>query len=206
VTSERIFRRALELDPTNTAALMAVAATMERIGQYQRALQQLEALVKSQPDNAEARLRLAINVARVTSDRRAHELLQSCVSPPSPDWIRAVAYQELAKRLIQAERFEQAERLLKQALVALHGEEGLTMQLAYVLDRERRPLDAQALARDIGAAVKGVEVSPRFRYSEWPAEDLERARQALRAKTTAAHQALSAAIGTAGKGTAGGPS
>jgi tetratricopeptide (TPR) repeat protein len=206
VTSERIFRRALELDPTNTAALMAVAATMERIGQYQRALQQLEALVKSQPDNAEARLRLAINVGRVTSDRRAHELLQSCVSPPSPDWIRAVASQELARSLIQAERFEQAERLLKRALTVLPGEEGLTMQLAYVLDRERLPLDAQALARDIGAAGKGVDVSPRFRYSDWPAEDLERARQALRAKTTAANQALSAALGTAGKGTAGGPS
>ena len=202
VTSERMFRRALELDPDNPAALIAVAATMERIGQYKRALNHLEPLVKAHPENSEARLRLAVNVGRVSSDRRSHELLQSCTGPTNPEWVRAVAYQELAKGLIQAERFGQAEELLREGLSAVPGDEGLTIQLTYVLDRERRPLEAQALAKDVGGA-RGVDNSPRFRYSDWPSEDLAQARGTLKASTAAAEQALAAALGAAGK-TAGG--
>jgi len=202
VTSERMFRRALELDPDNPAALIAVAATMERIGQYKRALTLLEPLVKAHPENSEARLRLAINVARVFSDRRSHDLLQVCTGPTNPEWVRAVAYQELASSLIQAERFEQAEGLLRAGLTAVPGDEGLTMQLAYVLDRERRPLEAQALAKDVGGG-KGVDVSPRFRYSEWPSEDLARAREALKTSKATADQALAAALGAAGKAAGG---
>ena len=76
------------------------------------------------------------------------------------------------------------------------------MQLAYVLDRERRPLEAQALAKDVGGG-KGVDVSPRFRYSEWPSEDLARAREALKTSKVTADQALAAALGAAGKAAGG---
>ncbi len=194
-SSERLFRRALEIDPNNAAALMAVAATRERVGQYHEAVKPLETLVKVQPGNAEARLRLAVNIDRaIPSGRKGPRLLQACIGPDNPGWIRTVAYQELASGFIREAQFREAERLLREALAVVPGEEGLTLQLAYVLDRQHRPVEAQALVAGIGVQKRGEEESPRFRYSDWPSEDLDRAREALRRQAPAANEALVAAL------------
>jgi tetratricopeptide (TPR) repeat protein len=203
-TSERLFRRALELDPANTAALIAMAANMERIGEYRRALQYLESLLKVEPGNAEGRLRLAVNLVRAGPERKGAELLRACAGEGNPPWVRAVAYQEMALGFIQAERFDQAERLLREALAALPGEEGLTIQLTYVLDRQHRPLDARVLAKEIGVRVGFEGDSPRFRYAEQPSEDLARVQEALTASTAAALEALASALGETDRAASGG--
>jgi len=203
-TSERLFRRALELCPDNVAALMAMAANMERIGQYDRAVRYLESLLKVQPGNSEGRLRLAVNLMRTGIERKGEELLHTCAGEGNPAWVRVVAYQEMTLGFIKAERFDQAERLLRQALAAMRGEEGLTMQLTYVLDRLRRPLDARALAKEIGAGPGFEGDSPRFRYAERPSEDLARVQEALTASTPAALEAVASALGETGRTTDGG--
>jgi tetratricopeptide (TPR) repeat protein len=202
-TSERLFRRALELYPDNTAALIAMAANMERVGQYDRAVQYLESLLKVQPGNPEGRLRLAVNLMRAGMERKGVELLRACAGEGNPAWVRAVAHQELALGFMKAERFDQAERLLREALAAAPAEEGLTIQLAYTLDRLRRPLDARALAKEIGVATGFDGDSPRFRYAERPSEDLARVQEALTASTPAACEAIASALEET-KGTSGG--
>ena len=203
-TSERLFRRALELDPTNVAALIAMGANMERIGQYERAVQYLESLLKVQPENPEGRLRLAVNLMRVQLEKRGAELLQACAREGNPAWVRAVAYQEMVLILFKTERFDQAERLLREALVAVPGEEGLMMQLAYALDRLRRPLDARALAKEIGTGTGFEGDAPRFRYAERPSEDLARVQETLTASTPDALEAVVSALVGAGRNAAGG--
>jgi tetratricopeptide (TPR) repeat protein len=193
-TSERLFRRALELDPANIAALLAMAANMERVGLYRRALDYLESLSKIQPDNPEGRLRLALNLMRVGHERRGAELLQACAGEGNPTWVRAIAYQEMALGFFKAERFDQAERLLREALVAVPGEEGLMMQLTYTLDRLRRPLDARALAKEIGAETGLEGDSPRFRYAEPPSEALAQVQAELTARAPAAREAIVSAL------------
>ena len=203
-TSERLFRRALELDPANVAALMAMAANMERVGLYRRALEYLESLSKVQPDNPEGRLRLAVNLRRIGQEQRGVELLQASAGEGNPTWVRAVAYQEMALGLFKAERFDQAERLLREALVAVPGEEGLTMQLAYALDRLRRPLDARALAKEIGPGTGFEGDSPRFRYAGPPTEAFAQVQEDLSARTPAAREAIALALGGKGRNAAGG--
>ncbi len=202
-TSERLFRRALELDPANVAALIAMSANMERVGLYRRALEYLESLSKVQPRNPEGRLRLAVNLIRVGLEQRGVELLQACAREGNPAWVRAVAYQELALRFMKAERFDQAERLLREALAAVPAEEGLTIQLVYMLDRLHRPLDARALAKEIGVGTGFEDDSPRFRYAEWPSDDLARVQETLTASTPAAREAIALALAETG-GTSGG--
>ena len=121
-------------------------------------------------------------------------MLQACAGEGNPAWVRAVAYQEMALGFIKAERFDQAERLLRGALAAVPGEEGLTMQLTYVLDRLRRPLDARALAKAIGVEAGFEGDSPRFRYAEQPSEDVARVQEALTASTAAAREAIASAL------------
>lgn len=197
-TSERLFRRALELDPANVAALIAMAANMERVGLYDRAVQYLESLLKVQPASPEGRLRLAVNSRRVGNERRGMELLQTCAGEGNPAWVRAVAYQEMALGYIKAERFDQAEPLLREALAAVPAEEGLTFQLAYTLDRLRRALEARALAKEIGMGAGFEGDSPRFRYAERPSEDLAHVQEALTASTPAALEAIVSALGETG--------
>lgn len=203
-TSERLFRRTLELDPTNTAALIAMAANMERVGQYHRTLQYLESLLKVQPDHPEGRLRMAVNLERVGAEGTARKLREGCTAEGNPAWVRVVAYQEIVTMLIEDDRFEQAGRLLRQALALFPGEEGLTMQLTYVLDRQRRPLDSLALVREVGTGAATVDLSPRYRYAQPPSEDLARVRETLTARSAAAREAVAAAlVGTGGKASGG---
>jgi len=203
-TSERVFRRALELDPANVAALIAMAENMERVGLYRRALEYLESLLKVQPGNPEGRLRLAVNLRRVGLEQRAAELLKACAGEGNPTWVRAVAYQEMALGFIKAERFDQAERLLREALVAVPDEEGLMIQLTYTLDRLRRPLDARALAKEIGAGTGLEGDSPRFRYAGQPSEALAQVQEDLTARAPAAREAIALALEGTGRTAVGG--
>ncbi len=189
-SADRFYRRALELDPTNGAALMGVAATAERTGKYREALRNLEEMVRAHPDDSEARLRLAVNLSRVSTVKRAHAAFERCLKPDNPSWIRSIAYQELAEALIEKQSLREARALLEKATAALPDNQRLAIQLAYVLDRLGDPLAARKVADGVAARPQRDEESPRLRYSDWPRDALAAARARLGRGSTAAMDSL----------------
>jgi Flp pilus assembly protein TadD len=188
-TAERLFRRALQFDPENRASLIGLAAGLERVGQYRLASQFLAKLVALHKGEAEARLRLGVNLARLGEHEKSGRLLQACTQEANPTWVRIVAYQEMAGSLVQAGEFEKAHHLLAEAVAKFPADEQLTIALAYVLDRLHRPLEARTVADRLRPAPREAGSSPRFRYSEWPTEDLQRSRETV---STAGREALAA--------------
>jgi Flp pilus assembly protein TadD len=189
-TAERLFRRALGFDPTNRASLIGLGAGLERMGQYRLAARFLSQLVEVDPANSEARLRLAVNLERLNEHRRSTGLLTECTGEKNPRWVRVVAYQEMAAALIRAGRFGAAHDLLAEAVTKFPGDEPLAIALAYVLDRLRKPLEARIIADRLRASPRGEGDSPRFRYSQWPVDDLERSQEAASDAGKDAIQAL----------------
>jgi tetratricopeptide (TPR) repeat protein len=175
-TAERLFRRALQFDPENRASLIGLAAGLERMGQYRLASESLAKLVELHTGDAEARLRLGVNLGRLGEHEKSKRLLQACTQEANPAWVRVVAYQEMARSLVQAGQFEKAHHLLAEAVGKFPADEQLTIALAYVLDRLQQPLEARTVADRLRPAPREAGSSPRFRYSEWPKEDLERSR------------------------------
>ncbi|MFH1176371.1 MAG: tetratricopeptide repeat protein, partial [Acidobacteriota bacterium] len=189
-TSERLFRRALELDPRQLAALVGLAASRERVGGYEEAARLLRAAMEVEPAHSESRLRLAVNLARLGQTREAAALLERCRAPGNPPWVRAIATQELAQRAIDEERLAQAEELLEAGIAELPADETLPIQLAFVLDRQGRPLDAREVVSRLATRGHEGESSARWRYSQWPHQDLAEARRQLAAAATRATEAL----------------
>jgi tetratricopeptide (TPR) repeat protein len=195
-TAERIFRRALQFDPENRASLIGLAAGLERVGQYRLASEFLAKLVEMHKDDAEARLRLGVNLARLGEHEKSGRLLQACTQEVNPAWVRVVAYEEVARSLVEAGQFEKARHLLAEAVGRFPGDEQLTIALAYVLDRLHRPLEARTVADRLRPAPRGEGSSPRFRYSEWPTEDLQRSRATASTAGQGALAALREALST----------
>ncbi len=172
VIAARMYRKVLFLDPANPTALAGLGAVLEAAGLFKQALPTLELLVEKQPENPEARLRLAVNLARAGAEQRSADLLASCATPENPAWIRAIASQEMARRLIDAARWDDAAALLAQALAALPDDQGLNVQYAYALDRSGHVFEARAAARRLA---KGSPAeSPRYRYARPPISEATR--------------------------------
>ena len=66
---------------------------------------------------------------------QAMELLYSLVREDNPDWVLAVAYQELASLHLERNQANRAVTLLDQGVGRLPEQERLRIQLAYALDR-----------------------------------------------------------------------
>jgi tetratricopeptide (TPR) repeat protein len=177
-SADRLFRRALQFDPGNRASLMGLGAGLERLGQYRLAVPFLSHLVEVDPANSEAKLRLAVNLERLGEHRKSADLLKACAGEANPRWVRVVAYQETAAALIRAGRFTAAYHVLTEAAAEVPGDEALTIALAYVLDRLHQPIEARAIADRLRPLERDEGESPRFRYSQWPTDELERSQQA----------------------------
>ena len=78
----RLLQRALEFDPDNRDALLALATDLERDGDYDAAIPYLEQLVAIPPPSVEGRLRLAINLRRVGRERDAVARLDQLTTDP----------------------------------------------------------------------------------------------------------------------------
>lgn len=166
----RLYRIALDLDPSNATARSGLAAVLEAGGLFPEAVAELETLVRTLPDDAEARLRLAVNLARVGDAARAADLLEGCSGPENPAWVRAVAYQELARSRIDDSDWQGAAALLGRALDALPDDRGLVAQQAFVLGRSGRAVQARAASRRALRATTAP--SPRYRYARPPASEV----------------------------------
>jgi len=174
---ERAFRQILTFDEEDETARLYLALDAERTGRYAEAVAQLERLLRSHPDSAEARVRLAVNLRRLGRTRDADRLLAGLLQGPdktSEAWVLALAYHETGRALSSARRLDEAERVLREGLQRLPGDEKLLVELAAVFDLRHDP----AQARQILTAFKPVRDggdSARRRYGRPPAEALDRA-------------------------------
>ncbi|MCP3962177.1 MAG: hypothetical protein GY719_30410 [bacterium] len=186
-SSQRLFQRALVHAPDHRGALLGLAASYEKYSKYDLALPTLEQLVEAHPDFAEGRLRLAVNLDRLGMKRRARELLSGIVeSRRAAPWVRALAYQQLARRQLESGGYEQAAELLEAATVEVPGEPGPYHLLAYVHDRQRRPEEALRLLSEVRQLAAGSANGSAIKvYDSWPRGTLDDGRRAL---STAAEQ------------------
>jgi tetratricopeptide (TPR) repeat protein len=197
-----ILELALERDPDQPAALLLLAAIHELLGEPREVvslLRRLEAVTPAgDPVGAEGRLRLGINLRRLGSTEEAAELLEGCVAPDRPRWVRAVAYEELAALRVDEGRPEEAVRLLEQAVKRMPRQQRLYIQLAAVHESLGRPAKARAVLAELEDRVRRRagrdRDSPRMRYCEWSEEALDRSRELFRRAAGARMPVLAAAL------------
>ncbi|MCD4750385.1 MAG: hypothetical protein K8R59_13520, partial [Thermoanaerobaculales bacterium] len=135
---------------------------------YDEAARALRHLIKAHPDNLEGKLRLAVNLARTGADRPAYRLYRELIDLQSPDWIKVIAYQELARSLLAKGRASEAVGLLRQGTTRLPENQRLVIQLSFALDQAERRGEATEVLRGLSHANRGEDESPRYRYTEWP--------------------------------------
>jgi tetratricopeptide (TPR) repeat protein len=131
----QIFSRVLAEEPGNEAILLELAADAERRADRAGAIDRLDALLRLQPDHGEARLRKALDQGQLGRTAEATEELRSLIRDETGGWRLRVAYHELARLLLADRRPEEAQRVLREGLQRLPGDEKLTILLAATLER-----------------------------------------------------------------------
>ncbi len=195
--SRRLFSRALVHDPTNPPALLGLALSYEKYGDYTRAVERLESLLAARPELDEARLRLALNLERTGDRLRFREILGELAATERAGWVSAIACQELARSLLEAGAPEEAATVLERAVEQMPKRQALRILLAHVYDRQGQlERSWKSLEQTAGAARSDLR-SERLTYDEWANGPLDRARRALAEDAKRLRQGLHAAIGTA---------
>lgn len=164
----RLLERAVALDGRDGAVRRVVALAYEREARYEEAVAALAELVERDPGDAEARLRLALNLARVGRTDAAAAHLEHLMADRQEPWILTLAFQELARLRTRTGRGGEAVALLRRAIDRLPGEPRLVVQLAYLLDRGGAPEEAR---RWIATLAPADGASARLRYSATAAFD-----------------------------------
>ena len=177
-SSRRLYLRALVHDATNKAALLGLATSFERYGEYPRTAEVLEQLVAAHPAFAEGLLRLAINVDRLGKRGRCRELLSRALELEAPAWVRSLASQRLARIAFETGDLEQAARLLEASLEEDPDQHGSIYLLAHVYDRQREAYRALELLQGVAPAAAKAD-SARKRYDSWPEGTLDATRREL---------------------------
>lgn len=201
--AEHQLRIALAIEPANAAALEGLAAALEGEGRYPETARLLERLLAQRPGSFEVRLRLAVTRARLGAGAEAEPMLRACAVASAPAWVRAVAWQELVRRPLEAERWEEAGLLLELATGGLPDDRELAVMHAFVLDRTGRRAQARGIAERL-TSTPAETPSARYTYSQLPSAELDRACQAVStavrdSSTPALVRALAAQKGTASR-------
>jgi tetratricopeptide (TPR) repeat protein len=188
-----LFDEVLEFAPGNEAALLGLAAFHEKVGNYDKARDYLEQLVRHNPDNTEGWLRYAMNLQRCGEKKGAREWLAKARKEPAPTWVRSLAYQELARMEMDDGALDRAELLLREGIDALPGEQRLYLQLALVLDHTGRGSEAGELVERLTEVPVGGE-SARYVYNRWPRSVIELGRRQLKETAESRRGVLARAI------------
>lgn len=168
-SSLELFYQALELDPDNSLALLSVASVEEKHGRYEEAVEKLELLVSTDPNNSQGRLRLAVNLGRLGKDRRAIDMLTALSHEEQAfEWVRAISYQELARLHARNGDWSKAEAVIHRGLEQYPGDARLQVYLSYVLEHTARYRAALQVIRKVDDGGGRQGASPRYRYGLWP--------------------------------------
>jgi len=203
-SSADLFYRTHLLDPGNSLALRGLAVAYERNGEYEKAMEYLQRALVLEPKDPELLLRLALCHLRNEREipQRTLALLSSLTDPGDPQWVRSVAYQELARARLTLGDSAGAEALLREGLAAIPGDQQLSLQLASILDGQRRR--SEAIATLDAIQINGWEKdSPRQMYDFWGPPDMDAVRAALREEMQGGLVALSASLASGPSGSAG---
>ncbi len=166
-SSRRLFHLALQYDPANKAALLGLAASHEKYGDYSSAVYFLETLVTAHPSFGEGLLRQGINLRRVGDRLRAGEILSALVKQKGQGWVDVLANEELARVALRDGRLREAALLLEGALRRSPESHGLRPLLAHVYDRLGQQRQAFDVVEGLRPAGQGNR-SPRKTYDSWP--------------------------------------
>lgn len=175
-SSRRLYSRALAHDSSNKAAALGLATSFERYGEYRQAVDVLEDLVEIHPLYGEGLLRLAVNLQRLGLVTRTRELLARALEGQSPDWIRALASQELARSYLVSGELDRAMELLEKSVAEVPAQEATKILLAHIYDRQRQPMKALDILSHV-ATSEGD--SARKIYDGWPRGPLTEVRDKL---------------------------
>ncbi|GAU09749.1 tetratricopeptide repeat protein [Desulfoplanes formicivorans] len=107
------FKKALELDPFDTAVRLDYCQTLETLGWYDQLLQQASELRKTAPGNVKALIWIAISYQKTGKADKAADLLVNALDSPDLPEADAVTLATMAMDLlIKQQDFEQAKVLL----------------------------------------------------------------------------------------------
>ena len=177
-----MFYQALELDPRNSAARIALSIVYEKNSQYQSAVDVLRKVLAADPDHAEAKLRLALNLKRLDKAGEAQKILTELAAARPGDWVTSLAIQELARLYSEKGQAANAQKALEAAIARFPDDARLYVQLAAVLDHKGEMRAAQALMEKVLAlppSPTSTTASSRLLYNTTRQETFEEARHFL---------------------------
>ena len=195
IEAQRLLERALELDDEHEAARLLLAVSYERKGRYDDARRQWELLVAANSAHHEARVRLAVLLRRMGETEQSERLLRAVLAERPPGWLLSLAYQTLAQLLIREARLGEALEAIDEGLGRRPGDQALQVLLAYARDRSGERLAVRETLS--GLSLDSAGISPRYRYSDEPAEALGLLRETLRQSVTVRLPVLAQALAEA---------
>jgi tetratricopeptide (TPR) repeat protein len=197
--AQDLLKRALLLNRGYLPALLSLGFSLERDSDYLEAADVYQTLVDTHPESDEGRLRLAINLIRTGRDETGEEILRSLIENGATPWVQVVASQELVRVMsMKRKRLPEAEREVRSALGRMPHDQRLWILLAAILERSNRHDEAIEVLGMIPPPGRGV--SPRARYSEWPALGVRASQAHLSRRAAEAVPALKEALTGRGGG------
>lgn len=194
-TAATLYDRAIQFDPGDGAALYGLGCMFEKVGQYGDAVARFARLTEIDPQNAEARLRLGLNLLRSGERRRGEASLAELAAGSAPSWVLSLAAQELARLYAGSQRTAQAIALLRGAAARLPDDGGPRLALAFLLERSGDHRGALAAAQSaVRLAGQGDARGPRARYNGAASTALDEVRVRLRESARPRLRLLTAAL------------
>lgn len=195
-----MFQLAAEMDPRNTAALIGLATVFEKNTRYEPAVETLRSLLAADPNHAEGKLRLAVNLHRLEKTAEAVTLLQGLAAGQVDDWVAALAAQELADIHRESGKLDAARAVLEAALQRFPNDPRFYVQLASVLDRAGQARTAQDLMEKLPTIQQQTpEAAARFLYNTVRQETFQEARRFLDENAQSRLSVLAQALDTPNK-------
>ncbi|MFL6261778.1 MAG: tetratricopeptide repeat protein [Thermoanaerobaculia bacterium] len=190
-----MFQKGIELDGHNVPALLALATVYEKNAQAESAVKLLRQTLTVEPANAEARLRLALNLKRLEQTGESQKLLEGLTAEKEPSWVTPLAYQELARLAGDRGKTSEAEKTLRQGIERFPDDLRLRIQLAAVLDRRGAPGEATALIdKALETSKSGEASSSRYLYNAVRADEFAQTRTFLDESAKSRLQMLAQAL------------
>jgi cellulose synthase operon protein C len=142
VGSIESFKRAYELAPTDTNAMVNLVRSYVLANKSKEALSFLRAVLDASPRNEAARILQGQLLGYTGNAAGARESLQTAIDQnPS----NAVAYQSLLSVHLAAKNVDEASRVVERGLKAIPTDFGLKLSRASILERQGKPEDAIAV-------------------------------------------------------------
>lgn len=160
--SQGLLVRAAEAAPAHRAARLLLSMLYEKLGEYDAAVEHLEALVAVSPTDAEGWLRLGTLQHRLGRAEECRRSIHQVIGQRPSPWVLSLAYQTMIQQLFAEERFGDGLAALAEAEFLLPSDPELAMARAYGLDRVGRGREATATLMSLEPVAESV--SSRLRY------------------------------------------